>query len=100
MRLAYFSPFSPQRSGIADYSEELLPHLAAQGAQCDLFVDGFEPTNAEMRALCFAEDLAESRQMIEERGLKVVNATPFVVPYYSTGNRIEMYLLEVQRAQP
>lgn len=50
MRLAYFSPLSPQRSGIADYSEELLPHLAAQGAQIDLFVDGFEPTNAELRA--------------------------------------------------
>ena len=28
MHLAYFSPLGPQRSGIADYSEELLPHLA------------------------------------------------------------------------
>ncbi|HEX7177494.1 MAG TPA: methyltransferase domain-containing protein [Pyrinomonadaceae bacterium] len=46
MRLAYFSPLSPQRSGISDYSEELLPHLAA-GARIDLFVDGFEPSNAE-----------------------------------------------------
>jgi glycosyltransferase involved in cell wall biosynthesis len=27
LRLAFFSPFNPQKSGIADYSEELLPHL-------------------------------------------------------------------------
>ncbi|HEV3470926.1 MAG TPA: methyltransferase domain-containing protein [Pyrinomonadaceae bacterium] len=44
MRLAYFSPLSPQRSGIADYSEELLPHLAA-GAEITLFVDGFTPAS-------------------------------------------------------
>jgi glycosyltransferase involved in cell wall biosynthesis len=29
MRIAYWSPLPPQRSGIADYSAELLPHLAA-----------------------------------------------------------------------
>lgn len=28
LRLAYFSPLPPARSGIADYSAELLPHLA------------------------------------------------------------------------
>jgi glycosyltransferase involved in cell wall biosynthesis len=28
LRLAYFSPMPPARSGIADYSAELLPHLA------------------------------------------------------------------------
>ena len=38
MRIAYFSPLSPVRSGVADYSEELLPHLA-QHAEIDLFVD-------------------------------------------------------------
>ena len=30
MRIAFFTPLSPKRSGIADYSEALLPHLAAQ----------------------------------------------------------------------
>jgi 2-polyprenyl-3-methyl-5-hydroxy-6-metoxy-1,4-benzoquinol methylase/glycosyltransferase involved in cell wall biosynthesis len=44
MRLAYFSPLGPQRSGIADYSEELLPHLAAAGAELTLFVKGFRPS--------------------------------------------------------
>ena len=45
MRVAYFSPLNPQRSGISDYSEELLPHLAAAGAEISLFVDGFAPSN-------------------------------------------------------
>src|SRR2546423_2065046 len=47
MRLAYFSPLGPQASGIADYSEELLPHLAA-GADITLYVEGFRPSNAEL----------------------------------------------------
>ena len=29
LRIAYFSPLPPTKSGIADYSRELLPHLAA-----------------------------------------------------------------------
>lgn len=49
MKLAYFSPLNPQRSGISDYSEELLPHLAA-GAEVTLFVDGFEPSGRDVRA--------------------------------------------------
>src|SRR5262245_27073456 len=44
MRLAYFSPLNPQKSGISDYSEELLPALAEK-ADIDLFVDGFSPTS-------------------------------------------------------
>src|SRR5256714_13836634 len=47
MRLAYFSPLGPQASGIADYSEELLPHLAA-GADITLYVEGLRPSNAEL----------------------------------------------------
>ncbi len=48
MKLAYFSPFSPQRSGISAYSEELLPYLAV-GAEIDLFVDGFKPAHKPLR---------------------------------------------------
>jgi len=44
MRLAFFSPLNPQKSGISDYSEELLPYLAQQ-AELDLFVaEGVTPT--------------------------------------------------------
>jgi glycosyltransferase involved in cell wall biosynthesis len=35
LRIAFFSPFHPQKSGIADYSEELLPYLAKH-AEIDL----------------------------------------------------------------
>ncbi len=44
MRIAYFSPLNPQPTGIADYSEELLPHLARH-AELDLFVDDYQPNN-------------------------------------------------------
>src|SRR2546423_11537981 len=47
MKLAYFRPRGPQASGIADYSEELLPHLA-EGADITLYVEGFRPSNAEL----------------------------------------------------
>lgn len=47
MKLAYFSPLGPQRSGISDYSEELLPYLA-EDADITLFVDGFQPLNREL----------------------------------------------------
>jgi glycosyltransferase involved in cell wall biosynthesis len=43
-RVAYFSPLSPDPSGISDYSEELLPHLARHW-EIDLFVDGYIPTH-------------------------------------------------------
>ncbi len=38
MRLAYFSPLPPSKSGIADYSFELLPYLA-RGADISVFVE-------------------------------------------------------------
>lgn len=42
MRLAYFSPLPPLRSGIADYSSELLPFLAAH-AEIDVWVGPDQP---------------------------------------------------------
>lgn len=48
MRLAFFSPLSPQRSGISDYSEDLLPFLG-KGAEIDLFTEeDVPPTNSEI----------------------------------------------------
>jgi glycosyltransferase involved in cell wall biosynthesis len=37
MRLAYFTPLPPSKSGIADYNAELLPYLA-RGAEISVFV--------------------------------------------------------------
>lgn len=39
MRLAYWSPLPPEHSGIADYSAELVPRLAA-AAEVEVFADG------------------------------------------------------------
>lgn len=38
MRLAYFTPLPPSKSGIADYNAELLPHLA-ESADITVFVE-------------------------------------------------------------
>jgi len=46
MRIAWFSPFQPQQSGISDYSEELLPELAKH-ADVEVFFDG-RPQNPEI----------------------------------------------------
>lgn len=48
-RIAYFSPLPPTRSGIADYSAELLPHLA-QAAQITLFAAESEQVAGDLRA--------------------------------------------------
>ena len=48
MKLAFFSPLSPQRSGISDYSEDLLPFLA-KGAEIDLYTEqDCPPTNPDI----------------------------------------------------
>lgn len=41
MRVAYFSPLSPMKSGIANYSEELLPFLSKY-MEIDVFIDDYE----------------------------------------------------------
>ncbi|MEP6716763.1 MAG: glycosyltransferase family 4 protein [Terriglobia bacterium] len=51
LRLAFFSPLNPMKTGISDYSEELLPSLAAL-ADIDVVVDSYEPSNAAIRACC------------------------------------------------
>jgi glycosyltransferase involved in cell wall biosynthesis len=47
MKIAYFSPFNPQKSGISDYSERLLPYLE-KIADIDVWVDGIVPSNPSM----------------------------------------------------
>jgi len=43
MRLAWFTPWPPQRSGIAGRSAELVPLLAARGHAIDVFLDDRDP---------------------------------------------------------
>ncbi|MCX7919522.1 MAG: methyltransferase domain-containing protein [bacterium] len=49
MRIAYFSPISPIKSGISKYSEDILPYLAKH-AEVDLFIDAYQPTNPAITA--------------------------------------------------
>jgi len=49
MKIAYFSPLPPQRTGIADYSRDLLPYLA-EHASLTLFVDQDVEVDAELGA--------------------------------------------------
>lgn len=43
MRVAFFTPLNPLRSGISDYSEALLPHLAARAKRVDVFIEDYRP---------------------------------------------------------
>jgi glycosyltransferase involved in cell wall biosynthesis len=57
LRVAYCSPLNPQPSGIADYSEELLPYLA-QFVELTVFVDdGLRPVNPALSRSCDLQPL-------------------------------------------
>jgi len=45
LRVAYFSPLNPVKSGVSDYSEEILEYLAGYAA-IDLFVDDYRPSSS------------------------------------------------------
>ena len=94
MRLAYFSPLNPQPSGISDYSEELLPYLATQ-AEITLFVDGFEPSNPEIRSRFTYHDYHRDPALLGK--LKDFDA---VVYHLGNDHRYHARMLEVARAHP
>lgn len=48
VKIAYFSPLNPARSGISNYSEELLPYLANY-VDIDIYIDDYEPSNDLIR---------------------------------------------------
>lgn len=43
-KIAFFSPLNPQKSGVCEVSEDLLPFLG-EHFDIDLFVDGYAPSN-------------------------------------------------------
>ena len=49
MRIAFFSPLTPKPSGIADYSEALLPHLATRVERLDVFIEDYETSSRSSR---------------------------------------------------
>jgi glycosyltransferase involved in cell wall biosynthesis len=77
MRIAYFSPVSPQKTGIADYSErEILPYLSKY-CDIDVYIDqGIKPTNPNLinNFDCFCYDQYKK------------NAHNYDIPLYQMGN--------------
>jgi len=50
MKVALFSPLNPVKTGIADYTEEMLEELRKKGLDIDLVIDkGYEPLNERIR---------------------------------------------------
>jgi glycosyltransferase involved in cell wall biosynthesis/SAM-dependent methyltransferase len=94
MRLAYFSPLNPQPSGISDYSEELLPYLAAE-AEITLFVDGFEPSNDAIRSQFTRQDYGRDASI-----LKTLNDYDSIVYHVGNDHRYHAGILEVARKHP
>jgi 2-polyprenyl-3-methyl-5-hydroxy-6-metoxy-1,4-benzoquinol methylase/glycosyltransferase involved in cell wall biosynthesis len=94
MRLAYFSPLRPQRSGIADYSEELLPRLAVD-ADITLFVDGFQPASRELLARFPVRDFAR-----DPSALRSLEEFDVVVYHMGNDHRYHAGILEALHARP
>jgi glycosyltransferase involved in cell wall biosynthesis/SAM-dependent methyltransferase len=94
MKLAYFSPLSPQHSGIADYSEELLPYLAAE-AEITLFVNGVDPTNHE---------IASRFEVVDYRGqphsLNQLDGFDAILYHMGNDHRYHASMLEAMRIRP
>ncbi|HEV7681966.1 MAG TPA: methyltransferase domain-containing protein [Pyrinomonadaceae bacterium] len=94
MLLAYFSPLNPQPSGISDYSEELLPYLAA-GAEITLFVDGFVPANPEIRARFTSYDYRHNPSV-----LQTLHDYDAIVYHLGNDHRYHAGMLAVAREHP
>ena len=54
--LLYASPFPPMKSGISDYSEELIQDLARK-FDITLFTDDYNISNKINKNLCFIPDV-------------------------------------------
>src|SRR6266508_2004578 len=94
MKLAYFSPLRPLRSGISDYSEELLPHLAA-GNEITLFVDGFQPAELGLTSRFEIVDY-KSRA----RALNELERFDAVVYHMGNDHRYHAGILEAMKTHP
>jgi len=94
MNLAYFSPLRPQRSGISDYSEELLQVLT-KSVDVTLFVDGFQPINQELTACCEVYDYRRQRSL-----LKDLDRFDAVIYHMGNDHRYHSGILEASRIRP
>jgi glycosyltransferase involved in cell wall biosynthesis len=92
MKIAVFTPLNPARTGIADYSEDMLPELGKY-AEIDLYIDGsYAPSN---------------RRIKEQFAIRVFRAADFQVQDYDAivyhmGNNYgaHKYIFEAMKAFP
>jgi len=75
LKIAYFSPLPPQRSGVADYSRELLPYLASL-AELTVFVSESKQINSSLRERFDVRDLSTF----------ALHRHDFDLPLYHIGN--------------
>src|SRR6266540_929505 len=94
MKLAYFSPLNPQPSGISDYSEDLLAYLATE-ADITLFVDGFEPSNPQIRAQFTHCDYRRHPSV-----LQTLNDYDAAIYHIGNDHRYHAGILEAAREHP
>lgn len=82
MKIAYFSPFSPQKSGISDYSEALLPYLD-RFCDIDIWINGFHPNHKEVQKYRIV-DYKKSRNVVSE-------LSNYDIVVYNIGNNPEYH---------
>jgi glycosyltransferase involved in cell wall biosynthesis len=78
VKISYWSPLSPSGTGVADYSEELLPYLAREGLEIHLFIESGEPENPAIRD-AFPWHRAPEYEEVSAR-------EPFDLDLYQIGN--------------
>jgi glycosyltransferase involved in cell wall biosynthesis len=93
-RIAYFSPLPPMRSGISDYSRELVPYLARH-FEIDIFVDDYEVSDRLLKFNYRVFHCGEYEKLAWKRG--------YIFPLYHFGNsefHIYMYDSFMRRPGP
>ncbi len=71
MRIAFLTPLNPQRTGVSDYSEALLPHLA-QHAAVDVFTADPDAVAPAVSAVCSVFGYPQFRAMRQTQGYDAV----------------------------
>ena len=93
MTVAYFSPLNPVNTGISDYSEELLPHLAKH-FEIDVYIaPGYKPEN---------RDLPSPRLRIVPYDPAAFRPEPYSAVVYHMGNYYDghAYIYEALKRFP
>ncbi|MFS0555793.1 glycosyltransferase family 4 protein [Brevibacillus sp. 179-C9.3 HS] len=71
-RVAFFSPILPIKSGISDYSEDLLPYLKKYGLEIELFIDSYKPTSMSISHEFKIYDYKKFEEMNSQKDYDVI----------------------------